>query len=265
MLYLKIISVCYTYNIKMLQETKETGVIYCITNEKNNKKYIGQAVSYKYDHGKVKKHGHLGRYKIHIDEALKGSDSCPYLYAAIRKYGETNFKTELLLVCLLDVLDDKESEKILEYKTQDHKLGYNIVLGKSFKKKHDSRMSRIDRISSTMKDKWTDDKEYIEKTTKANFEAVMKRANEGKTRKNNIELKLPPNIYKTDKGYDIRVMRNRKYKITSVEGNGRTDEELLQLAIEKRNKILHNIENDIEEEKIEKKIRSRWKRITSKH
>ena len=83
----------------------------------------------------------------------------------------------------------------------------------------------ITKISNTMKNKWLNDKEYIEKTKINNLKAVYNRALTGKTRKSNIEL--PHNIYKTNKGYDIRIMRNGIYKITSVENNLLPDKELL--------------------------------------
>ena len=93
-----------------------------------------------------------------------------------------------------------------------------------------------------MKYKWLYDKEYIEKTTKNNLKAVIKRANNGSTRKN--KNNLPPNIYKSEKGYDIRIMRNGIFKITSVENNSLSDQELLNKAIIKRNEILEQLENN---------------------
>ena len=83
-----------------MEENEETGVIYCIINIINGKKYIGQALSYVYKKGKLIRHGTVGRYKCHKNSALKGSDACPKLYAAMRKYGVDNFKIELIKICL---------------------------------------------------------------------------------------------------------------------------------------------------------------------
>ena len=77
------------------------------------------------------------------------------------------------------------------------------------------------------------------------MKAVQKRADEGKTRKSNKDL--PANIYQTERGYDIRILRNGKYKITSVEGKDLSDEQLLEKAIKKRDQILYNIENGIDD------------------
>lgn len=95
-----------------------------------------------------------------------------------------------------------------------------------------------------MIERWKDP-EYINKTIPANLKAVLKRASEGKTRK--INKHLPPNIYKSDAGYDIRIMRNGKLKITSVEGKDLSDDEKLNLAIKKRDEILQNMENNVDD------------------
>jgi bacillopeptidase F (M6 metalloprotease family) len=50
--------------------------------------------------------------------------------------------------------------------------------------------------------------------------------------KNNFELHY--NICKSDKGYDIRIMINGMYKITSIESNLLSDEDLLNKGIKKR-------------------------------
>lgn len=100
----------------------------------------------------------------------------------------------------------------------------------------------ITKISNTMKEKWLNDNEYIKKTKNNNLKAVCKRAQSGMTRKNNFEL--PHNIYKSDKGYDIRIMRNGIYKITSIESNLLSDEDLLNKAIQKRDDLINQLTNN---------------------
>jgi len=95
-----------------------------------------------------------------------------------------------------------------------------------------------------MTGKWTNDAEYISKTTAANLVATTHRAETGQTRKAENK-ELPNNLYKNpDGGYDIRIMREGQYKITSVTDKTKTDEQLLQLAIKRRDEILQQMDND---------------------
>lgn len=228
-----------------MEEDETTGVIYCITNMINNKKYVGQALSYIYKKGKIVKHGMEGRFNVHREDAQNGSESCPKLYNAMRKYGIDNFKVELIKICPAENLFDEESSKILEYDAI--KEGYNIVALNSTTigqmKSKNNRLSRIDKIRSTMKDKWANNKQYIETTTNANLMAVKKRAVEGTTKK--INKHLPNNIYKNEDGYDIRIMRNGEHKITSVTSKTKSDDELLKEAISIRDKLMVDMENGI--------------------
>ena len=229
-----------------MEENENTGVIYCITNIVDGKKYIGQALSYIYKKGKTVKHGVEGRFKIHKHDALKGSESCPKLYNAMRNHGIDNFKTELIKICLAQDLLNEETKKILELDTI--KKGYNVIAQYNMNletlRNKDKRLSRIDKIKYTMKEKWTNDEQYIKNTTQANLEAVKKRALDGKTRKCNNK-NLPNNIYKTDDGYDIRIMRNGEHKITSVTSKTKLDEELLIDAINTRDKLIAEMEKGI--------------------
>ena len=103
-----------------------------------------------------------------------------------------------------------------------------------------------------MIDKWQNDQAYIEKTKKANLQSLKKRAATGENRTKHKGL--PGNIYKNNNGYDIRVIRDGVMKITSVEGKNKSDEELLQAAIEKRDKIIHQFEVEGVVERFNKSI-----------
>jgi len=240
----------------LTEENEKTGVIYCITNDINNKKYIGQALSYIYNRGKLVKHGITGRFKYHIKCALKGNEDCPKLYNSIRKYGQEHFSIELVEICKAENLNTRETFYIKKMNTL--KDGYNVSVGVTIAnlalwKLPEHRLPRCKKISNTLLDKWQDP-EYKEKTTKANLEAVIKRADEGKTRKEENK-ELPTNIYKNDdNGYDIRIMRGGNFKITSVTDVEKPDSELLELAIKKRDELLKHVEEKGEFDKHQKKL-----------
>ena len=220
------------------KETHDTGVIYRITNDKNDKIYYGQTMSYRNVKGKKVRNGAKKRFREHITDALRGKDGCAKLMAAIRKHGPESFKTETVLICSLENMDLHETYFIKRDDTI--KKGYNII---SWNITPANEGSRKEKISKTMKAKWKNDEEYISKTTKANLKAVKKRAKEGLTRSDENK-DLPHNIYKNpDGGYDIRIMRDGKYKITSVVDKSKSDKKVLKLAIKKRDELLEQFKN----------------------
>lgn len=90
------------------------GYIYKITNLINNKIYIGKTVSsiaYRWDqHKSAAKHG--------VEW---------YLYNAIRKYGEDNFKIEQIEEIKDELLNEREQYWIKYYNS--YKEGYNMTIG----------------------------------------------------------------------------------------------------------------------------------------
>lgn len=88
--------------------------IYKITNQVNNKCYIGQSIC-------IEK-----RWKEHIYEAEKG-DKNYKLYLAIRKYGIDNFTFEVIEECSEKDLNEKEIFYIKKY--DSYLNGYNSTLG----------------------------------------------------------------------------------------------------------------------------------------
>jgi group I intron endonuclease len=223
-----------------MEESQDTGVIYCIENIITHKKYIGQAKSYILKKGKIVKHGLSGRFETHLKDALSGKNSCPKLYNSLVKYGKDNFSISLIEICKLEDLNEKETYNIKKFNTVEE--GYNILYSNSpIHKNFDTRKNVIEKISNTMKDKWSNDEEYIKKTTENNLKAVIERTKRG-TRITNKEL--PNNIYKTENGFDIRIMRNGVFKITSVESKILSYDELILKAIEKRDQIFEQIKNN---------------------
>ena len=228
------------------EENENTGVVYCITNKINGKQYVGEAKSYVRVYGVLKRHGIEGRFKQHCAEAMKRGprESCPKFYPAIRKHGPDNFNIEILEVTNIDSLTNLETKYIEDLDTVNN--GYNIRYSTVKKIDPIKNATRIELISDSMLKRWQDP-EYSEKTKAANLVAVTKRANEGTTRKKNKELNLPANIYKIENGYGIQVMRDGKYKNTDITSTTLSDEELLKNAIKKRDEILYNMNNDIDD------------------
>ena len=112
-----------------MQEIKNHGIVYKITNKINGKIYIGKTKEY-YGNNRKKKFGIEGRLKHHIRDSLSGRKyNCIRLCNAIRKYGKDNFKIEEILKCELDDVDDHETEQIKKFDSTNPKIGYNIALG----------------------------------------------------------------------------------------------------------------------------------------
>ena len=99
----------------MLPQIISSG-LYKITNVVNGKCYIG-----------ITKHGAKQRFASHITSSRKGSNTA--LHRAIRKYGESNFHVEQLVVCKANqYLKDLEVRAISAYGTRSPH-GYNLTAG----------------------------------------------------------------------------------------------------------------------------------------
>ena len=91
--------------------------IYSLTNIINNKRIIGQSRNIS---------NRWSNYKCLL---RKNKYANPYLQNAWNKYGEENFKFEILLICSIENLDKEEIRLIKEYNSLDRKFGYNLEIG----------------------------------------------------------------------------------------------------------------------------------------
>ena len=96
------------------KENVFTG-IYSITNNVNDKKYIGQSLDIK------------NRWRHHINELNKNKHSNAHLQNAWNKYGEDRFKFEIIQICTVSELDVKERYWITYYNSMEN--GYNLCEG----------------------------------------------------------------------------------------------------------------------------------------
>lgn len=92
------------------------GVIYLITNNINNKKYVGQTTR-----------GFINRYN---EYKLQAKCCNPYVLKSIKKYGIENFNFKIIDTAqTLHELNYKEIKYISTYNTTNRNLGYNIEFG----------------------------------------------------------------------------------------------------------------------------------------
>ena len=91
--------------------------IYCIENVINHKRYIGQSVHI---------YRRWSEHKYELNNNMHHND---YLQKSWNKYGPDNFKFNIIELCNVDELDDKETYYIELYHTLDEECGYNLISG----------------------------------------------------------------------------------------------------------------------------------------
>jgi group I intron endonuclease len=88
--------------------------IYSITNLKNKKRYIGSS-------SRIPK-----RFNEHKNELRRGVHKNPYLQNSWNKNGQDQFKFEVIELCDVLCLTEREEYWIELYKTYEEKTGYNL-------------------------------------------------------------------------------------------------------------------------------------------
>jgi len=110
--------------------TKIQGVLYVIETSASEKKYVGQTLSHRKNHGRYRPFGAIGRLRDHISEAMNNTKKkqCTYLNNAIRLYGANTFSVRVLELCDRDELDEREQYYISTMNTH-FPSGYNLTAG----------------------------------------------------------------------------------------------------------------------------------------
>lgn len=105
-------------------KNKKICGIYCIENNINHKKYIGQSINIK------------GRWANHKNELNKNIHANTYLQNSWNRNGEENFNFYILEECDENLLDDKERYYISTLHTLVNENGYNLDFGGKLNKHH---------------------------------------------------------------------------------------------------------------------------------
>jgi len=208
-----------------IEETFDTGVIYKITNNINNKIYIGRAYSYVGDgYGKLIRFGAKERFNKHISKALSVNEDirneCPELYEDIRKYGKESFIVETIKITTKKHLKEFEERYIKKFESYKTDIGYNIMVG----------------------DKKPEDEERKEKYVKKKIETNKNRCIGGAMKRTEETKELPPNIYLMKKdgiinGYRVKIKINDKIFEKRITNPKLTLEEKLEKSIQALDKI----------------------------
>jgi len=165
------------------------GIIYIITNIKNNKKYIGIT---------TRSNGFVGRYpcagegiervyNFHNNNKNKGNPYNEHLYRSIVKYGFSNFEVneQFYTAYNKNELLEKERFYISFYNTNNYEFGYNYTNGgEGLNGLHINFISKLNR----------------RKTIAKNF---------------NIQLTMLYNLYK-DENFNIVNYRNKGFNKTEL-------------------------------------------------
>ena len=213
---------------------KNSGEIYMITNKINNKKYVGQTVSYL---SSGRKYGITGRWNHHISDANNYVDKGRYFCNAIRKYGKDNFNIEILLICNLEMMDYYEIKFIKLYNTLSPN-GYNLEDGGSGPKRLHP--------------------DTIEKISKSHRFLHMKKEDKIKLFDSMEELgldEIPFGInytHHTVNKYEGFTVTQNNGKLKSIISNGKSLTEKLEIALKYLNLCKNN--NIIELEKMNNEI-----------
>jgi len=154
------------------KEKTPYGYIYRATNVVNDKVYLGQTTTDRWDKGNIPIEE---RWKEEVGEAYRKQargENLRYVENAITKYGPENFElVQQDIAYSQEDLDQKETKHIRDYDSMNPDRGYNLKEGGM-----GGRLSEQakENLSKVIKDKYQNDLEYHDKQTKERQERAIK-------------------------------------------------------------------------------------------
>lgn len=193
------------------------GVIYCIRNMKNDKKYIGQTTK-----------NIDNRIRQHFYNLDSGKHKNKHLQNAWIKYGKESFEYFLLKTCSKEELDYYEKYYISEYNTTNTNFGYNKESGGNLKKEISEETRK--KMSVSAKNRIVDDlvdrikyfwlgKKHTDET-----KAKISKGNKGKTFDDETRKKMSESAKRKPPATES--FKNLKKEQTGGEGNPRFGKKL---------------------------------------
>ena len=132
--------------------------IYRIINLVNNKIYIGKATKVS---ARLSAHRYLLRNKKHVNT---------YLQNSWNKYGEDNFKLEIIEKCEISMLPEREDFWVNHYKANDVEFGYNLMIVGRKNHHHSNETKEKLRNASLGKKKTV---EHVRNNTLSKYKAIL--------------------------------------------------------------------------------------------
>lgn len=123
--------------------------IYKITNTKNSRIYIGSAVNIEQ------------RWRAHKSYLNRNIHANPKLQASWNKYGQENFKFEVIHECLKDDLLIYEQYWIDFFKANNYTLGFNILAKAANRAGHKASAETRAKMSASQKERFKDPAQKI--------------------------------------------------------------------------------------------------------
>ena len=123
--------------------------IYCIENNINHKKYVGQSINI------------YNRWQKHLYELRNNIHNNDYLQKAWNKYGENNFSYSILEKCSENKLDEREIYYINLYNTLNRDYGYNLESGGQGISRTRSKET-IDKLKKSIKESYINNPSLID-------------------------------------------------------------------------------------------------------